>query len=337
MTIGEILRLVVPRGFFVPVVPGTKHVSVGGAIANDIHGKNHHRHGTFGAHVRRLELLRSDGRRLELGPADPLFQATVGGLGLTGLITWAEIALPRIPIAAVRSESIPFSGLDEFLALSDESDAQFEYTVTWLDVFSRDLRGIFFRGNHAEGSPRAPRLRASVPLDLPLINGATVRAFNAAYHAAWKVGSRSRLQHWDSFFFPLDAISRWNRLYGRRGLLQFQCVVPSGEALRELLRDPPSSPLTVLKRFGTTKSPGLLSFPRAGFTLALDLPNHGETTFAHFERLERLVMEAGGALYPAKDARMSRTSFERSFPRLDEFVPHLDPAFSSSFWRRVTG
>ncbi|HYS08125.1 MAG TPA: FAD-binding oxidoreductase [Myxococcales bacterium] len=336
ITLGEILRLTVPRGLFLPVVPGTKYVSVGGAIANDIHGKNHHRKGTFGAHVRRLELLRSDGQRQQIGPGDPLFAATIAGLGLTGLITWAEIELSRISIAAIRSEAIPFAGLDEFLALSDESDAQFEYTVAWLDVFSSAQRGIFFRGDHAQGSPSAPRIRTSVPVDVPLVNGATVRAFNAAYRAAQKVGGRSRLQHWDPFLFPLDGVGRWNRLYGRRGFLQFQCVVPTREALAELLRDPPPSPLTVLKRFGGTKSPGLMSFPRPGFTLTFDLPNHGEETFARFARLEKIAIEAGGALYPAKDACMSRESFERSFPLLPEFARHLDPAFSSSFWRRVT-
>jgi FAD/FMN-containing dehydrogenase len=334
VTLGEILRLMVPRGFFLPVVPGTKHVSVGGAIANDIHGKNHHRAGSFGGHLRRLELLRSDGQRLELGPGDALFEATVGGLGLTGLITWAEIALRRIPVAAVRMEAIPFVGLDEFLSLSEESDAECEYTVAWVDVLSRSKRGIFFRGDHADGSPRAPRSRAAI--DLPLVNAATVRVFNTAYRAAQKLSARARLQHWDPFFFPLDAIGHWNRLYGPRGFLQFQCVVPTPDALRELLREPPPSPMTVLKRFGSARSPGMLSFPRPGFTLALDLPNRGEETFAHFARLERIAMEAGGALYPAKDARMSKETFERSCPRLPEFVRHLDPAFSSSFWRRVT-
>src|SRR5207249_595645 len=159
----------------------------------------------------------------ELGPDDPLFQATVGGLGLTGLITWAEIALRRIPVAAVRMEAIPFAGVEEFLALSEESDAEFEYTVAWVDVLSRAHRGLFF---------------------------------------------------------PLDGVAHWNRLYGRRGLLQFQCVVPAPEALRALLSEAPPSPLTVLKRFGPARSPGMLSFPRPGFTLALDLPNRGEETFA---------------------------------------------------------
>ena len=336
VTLGEILRLMVPRGFFLPVVPGTKHVSVGGAIANDIHGKNHHRAGTFGAHVRRLELLRSDGQAREIGPEDRLFQATLGGLGLTGLITWAEVALRRIPVAAVRMEAIPFAGLEEFVALSDESDAGYEYTVAWLDVVSRAQRGIFFRGDHVAGAVRAPRARTAVPTDLPVVNALTVLAFNAAYYAAQKLAGRSRLQHWDPFFFPLDGIGHWNRLYGRRGFLQFQCVVPTREALVELLQSAPASPLTVLKRFGAAASPGMLSFPRPGFTLALDVPNRGEETFAQLARLEAVAMEAGGALYPAKDARMSKDTFARSFPRLAEFSGHVDPAFSSSFWRRVT-
>jgi FAD/FMN-containing dehydrogenase len=335
VTLGEILRLSAPRGFFLPVVPGTKHVSVGGAIANDIHGKNHHRSGTFGRHVRRMELLRSDAGRVEVGPDDDLFRATVGGLGLTGLITWAEIALRRIPVAAVRTEVIPFQGLDEFIALSDAGDAGFEYTVAWLDVLSRSQRGLFFRGDHAEGAVRAPRVRGRVPVDLPLVNGLTVRAFNAAHYAAQKLAGQGRLKHWDSFFFPLDVLGRWNRLYGRRGFLQFQCVVPTPEALRALLSDAPPSPLTVLKRFGPLPSPGMLSFPRPGFTIALDLPNRGEETFAQFARLEAIAMEAGGALYPAKDARMLPETFARSFPRRDEFARQIDPAFSSSFWRRV--
>jgi FAD/FMN-containing dehydrogenase len=336
VTLGEILRLAVPRGFFLPVVPGTKHVSVGGAIANDIHGKNHHRAGTFGRHVRRMGLLRSDASNIEVEPGEELFAATVGGLGLTGLITWAEIALHRIPVGAVRMEAIPFHGVDGFVALCEESDQHFEYTVAWVDLSSRSARGIFFRGDHAEGAPRAPRARGRVFLDLPLINPVTTKAFNAAYYAAQKLAGTSRLQHWDSFFFPLDAVGRWNRLYGRKGLLQFQCVVPTAEALAALLREAPSSPLTVLKRFGTLASPGMLSFPRPGYTLAIDLPNRGEETFARFARLEALAMEAGGALYPAKDARMSAETFSRSYPRRAEFERLIDPAFSSSFWRRVS-
>jgi len=334
VTLGEILELTVPRGLFLPVVPGTKHVSVGGAIANDIHGKNHHRAGTFGSHVRRFEILRSNGR-FECAPGDPLFDATIGGLGLTGLVLWAEILMKRVPGPAIRMEAIPFEGLDEFFALSDESDAKFEYTVAWIDVL-RDDRGIFFRGEHAEGKKRGPGAARSVPFSLRLVNDFTVQAFNEAYFNAQKLGRRKKLQHYDKFFFPLDGVAHWNRLYGKGGFLQFQCVVPTADALRAVLKEAPPSPLTVLKKFGEVKSPGMLSFPRPGFTLALDLANRGGETYATYIRLERTAIEAGGALYPAKDARMNPKSFAASFPRREEFAKFIDPAFSSSFWRRVS-
>jgi FAD/FMN-containing dehydrogenase len=341
VTLSQLLELIVPRGFFLPVVPGTKFVSVGGAIANDIHGKNHHRAGTFGRHVRRLELLRSDGSRRELAPGDPLFAATVGGLGLTGVVTWAEIALRPVPGPAIRVQAIPFRGLDEFFAINGESDSSHEFTVAWLDLTSRGRRGIFFRGGHADGTPRPPRSRSAVPLDLPAVNAVSIRAFNFAYYNAQKLLAGEKLAHYDPFFFPLDGVAHWNRLYGKRGFLQFQCVVPSREAIsaviEEVVRSGAASPLSVLKRFGDAASPGMLSFPRPGFTLAIDLPNRGAETFAQFARLEALTMEAGGALYPAKDARMTAQTFARSYPRRAEFEQHVDPAFSSSFWRRISG
>jgi FAD/FMN-containing dehydrogenase len=341
VTLGEILALSLPRGFFLPVVPGTKFVSVGGAIANDIHGKNHHQKGSFGRHVRRFELFRSDGTREELTPSDERFCATVGGLGLTGLITWAEIALRKVPGPAIRVQAIPFRGLDEFFAISDESDAAHEYTVAWLDVTSDSHRGIFFRGDHAEGLLSAPRARAAVPLDLPAVNALSSRVFNFAWYNAQRLTAGEKLSHYDPFFFPLDGIARWNRLYGKSGFLQFQCVVPDRAAIRavidEVSRGRAASPLTVLKKFGRLPSPGMLSFPRPGFTLAIDLPNRGPSTMEQFARLEALAMGAGGALYPAKDARMTAETFTRSYPRRYEFERHLDPAFSSSFWRRVAG
>jgi FAD/FMN-containing dehydrogenase len=332
VTLGEILALAVPRGWFLPVLPGTQHVSVGGAIANDIHGKNHHRAGTFGQHVLRLELSRSDGR-VECAPGDELFAATVGGLGLTGLITWAEIQLAPVPGPAIRVEAVPFGALDEFFALSDESDAKHEYTVAWVHVLRS--RGIFLRGDHVEGKARAPRRRLSVPFDVPLVIDLTAELFNEAYYAAQRLGRRTRTEHYQKYFFPLDGVGQWNRLYGKSGFLQFQCVVPTREALAALLKEAPPSPITVLKKFGERRSPGMLSFPRPGYTLSLDLPNRGAETYALYIRLEHIAVEAGGALYPAKDARMSPRSFARSFPRREEFERHIDPAFSSSFWRRV--
>ncbi len=353
VTLAEILWLVVPRGWFLPVVPGTKWVSLGGAIANDIHGKNHHRVGTFGAHVTRFELLRSSGERVCCSPAEnaPLFRATVGGLGLTGLILWAEVRLTRIPGPAIAMDRIRFAGLEEFFALG-ASDRDFEYTVAWVDCLRRrgPLRGIFMRGNHAAGS--APRSRtpaaspdSGLPFDPPfaLVRRPAMSAFNSLYYRGQLKRKVSRTVAYEPFFFPLDAIPGWNRLYGPRGLVQYQCVVPDAAehrhiraVLAEVRRSSEPCCLAVLKVFGGAPSPGLLSFPRPGVTLALDFPFRGEPTLRLLERLDAVVAAAGGAVYPAKDARMSGASFRRFFPQWESFGEHVDPRFSSSFWRRVT-
>jgi FAD/FMN-containing dehydrogenase len=351
VTLGEILRRFAPLGFFPPVLPGTKHVTVGGAIANDIHGKNHHRAGTFGAHLTRFELARSDGTRLRCSPDEnrELFAATIGGLGLTGLVTWAELRLRRVPGEWIRCETVPFANLDAFFELSARSDATHEYTVAWVDSLAQGGalgRGLFFRANPADApGPRPHPVGAfQVPFVLPelALNRLTVKAFNALYRLAHRRGGE-RLVHHDPFFFPLDAVGRWNRLYGRRGLVQFQCVLPPArarESVREVLeaaaRSGQGSFLAVLKTFGDVPSPGLLSFPRPGVTIALDFGFRGERTRALFQRLEALVLERGGALYPAKDAMMSPAMFRASYPRFDELRRHVDPRFSSSFWRRVT-
>ena len=351
VTLAEILALVVPRRWFVPVLPGTKWVSVGGAIANDIHGKNHHRAGTFGSHVTCLELLRSSGERVLCSPDRnaELFRATIGGLGLTGLILWAEVRLKQVPGAAIAMERVRFSCLDEFFQLSAH-DQDYEYTVAWIDCLARARRmgrGLFLRGDHAPGPPSSaktsgPRMR--IPVDLPsgLINRVTLAGFNALYYRSQLRSSRRRTVPYQPFFFPLDGIADWNRLYGKRGLLQYQCVVPepAEQAIAALLdqvarsRETPS--LAVLKRFGTRESPGMLSFPRPGITLAIDFANRGPSTLELLERLDGVVGEAGGAVYPAKDARMSAASFRRFFPGWQSFASHVDPKFSSSFWRRVT-
>lgn len=352
--LSEILEFAVPRGWLLCVTPGTQFATVGGAIANDVHGKNHHVKGTFGRHVLKFELLRSDGSRriCSLEQNTDLFRATIGGLGLTGLIQWAEFKLRPIASPLLRSETIKFTSIDEFFHLSSESDRTYEYTVAWLDCLSGgrgSARGHFIRGVHANANEgdlaaaRPPRA-LSVPFDLPfsLINGSSLRWFNALYYHRQFEHSRERVVHYQSFFYPLDAISQWNRIYGRKGFMQFQCVVPDASArdgLREMLREIAASGqgsfLAVLKRFGDVPSPGMLSFPRPGVTLALDFPNVGAATFGLLGRLEAITMAAGGALYPAKDARMSGSAFRRSYPSLQEFSKHVDPQFSSSFWRRV--
>lgn len=349
--LAEILALVVPHGWFLPVTPGTQYVTVGGAIANDVHGKNHHKAGSFGCHIRRLELLRSDGSRIVCGPHEnrEWFAATVGGLGLTGLITWAELQLVPIHNPFVLAYAWRFEGLDEFWTLNEEAERRHAYTVAWVDCLAKGQglgRGIYFAGDHAPEQIELPVVRARrhrIPFELPfsLVNATSLRAFNYFYyHRPWRPGPV--LTHYLPFFYPLDRIEHWNRIYGRHGFYQYQCVLPKAhqrDALRALLgeiaRDGQGSFLAVLKTFGRIHSGGLLSFPREGVTLALDFPNRGEPLLRLFERLDKVVAEAGGALYPAKDARMSGEMFRRGFPSWALFQKYRDPGFSSSFWRRV--
>lgn len=352
VTLAQILALVVPHGWFPAVVPGTKWVSVGGAIANDIHGKNHHVAGTFGCHLTRFELLRSSGERVICSAAEhsELFHATIGGLGLTGLVLWAELRLKRIPGPAIRREQLRFGGLDEFWELSARSDRQHEYTVAWVDCLARGAklgRGWFISGDHAEGSvaPSGEAPRLGIPLDAPsgLLNPRTVRAFNALYYRLPLRSADTATVPYEPFFFPLDSVRNWNRLYGGAGFLQYQCVVPPAAervAMKTMLERMSASReasfLAVLKRFGDLPSPGMLSFPRPGTTLALDLSFRGARTLRLLDELDSTVRDVGGAVYPAKDARMSPASFRRYFPRWEEFAEYVDPRFSSSFWRRVT-
>ncbi len=353
-TLAEVLDLATPHGWFVPVTPGTKHVSIGGAIANDVHGKNHHVAGTFGCHVRSFELLRSSGKRVVCSATEDegLFQATIGGLGLTGLILWAELQLKPIASTAIEVERIRFTNLRDFFALSEESDERFEYTVAWIDCLAPKRsrgRGIFFRGNHAGAASvveaRRPSRHVSIPIDAPsgLLNRLTAKCFNEAYY--WRQSRKLVREdiHYDKFFYPLDGVGNWNRLYGARGFLQYQCVVGEDgeyEAIDEILGRIGASGLpsflAVLKRFGRVTSPGMLSFPRPGVTLALDFPNQGQQTLDLLECLDEVVRTYGGAVYPAKDARMSPASFKTFFPRWKAFSEFTDHKFSSSFWRRVT-
>jgi len=353
--LSDILSFSVPQGWFLPVTPGTKYVTVGGAIANDVHGKNHHRSGTFGCHVLRFEILRSDDSRILCSPYEnrDFFSATIGGLGLTGVILWAEIALKPIASPLIRSETIRFGDLSEFFILSEESDRDYEYTVSWIDCLGQGKslgRGLFMRGNHASplvsspGSCSSRKVR-NFPVALPfsMVNALTLRVFNTVYYRKQVRKHSEKLGPYDPFFYPLDGIGCWNRMYGRKGFYQYQCVIPEdreGTAVRRLLsaiaRSGEGSFLAVLKHFGNLSSPGLLSFPRPGITLALDFPNRGEKTLSLFNRLDEIVASSGGAVYPAKDARMSGKSFRRFFPKWEEFLRFKDPGLSSDFWRRVT-
>jgi len=350
--LSEILDLVVPQGWFLPVTPGTKFIMVGGAIANDVHGKNHHVAGCFSEHVEGFELLRSDGSRrwCSRGESPEWFAATTAGLGLTGVITWAELRLKRVRGPYVNCETHRFHTLAEFFALSAASERDYEYTVAWIDCAARGSslgRGHFIRANHAPAldGPARPRRRFAVPFTPPisLVNGLSLRVFNAAYFHRQRRPVAHGLTHYEPYFYPLDAVGDWNRLYGPRGFLQYQCVVPpqdSEKAVAELLQRIAASGsgsfLAVLKVFGAQRSAGILSFPRPGTTLALDFPHRGEATLALLQRLDEVVAAAGGAVYPAKDARLSGAYFRRYFPAWQSMQPYLDPRFSSGFWRRVT-
>ncbi|MCZ6671564.1 MAG: FAD-binding oxidoreductase [Verrucomicrobia bacterium] len=354
MSLDDILKLIVPKGWFLPTTPGTKFITVGGAIANDIHGKNHHISGTFGCHVRAFELLRSDGNRTLCTPESntDLFKATIGGLGLTGLITWAEFGLKKVGNAWIDLESIKFTGIGEFLELSKESDEGWEYTVSWIDCVAQGKsmgRGIFMRGNHSPASVLSRKVHADPKItalfDCPdmMLNSLSIKVFNTVYYGKQRTKYvRSRV-HYDPFFYPLDAVNEWNRVYGKRGFFQYQFVIPFNggkETMEAILRiiaaSKQGSFLSVIKTFGKKVSPGMLSFPKPGITLALDFPNRGESTLKLFDELDTVVAAAGGSVYPAKDARMSADFFQKAYPQWRDFSEFIDPKFSSSFWRRVT-
>jgi L-gulonolactone oxidase len=352
MSLDALLRLIVPKGWFLPTTPGTRFVTLGGAVANDVHGKNHHVAGSFGCSVRRLQLIRSDGVPRDLAAADasPLFCATVGGLGLTGIISAVEIKLAPISSAYLDVERIPFHNIRDFFRLSAGSSHVFEQVVSWVDCSDRSSkpgRGIFQRARWCADrdlTPHSPGALLAVPNGVPRLvpRGFLLKMLNALYYRLNVAGPSLQRLHYSSFFYPLDRALHWNRLYGSRGFYQYQCLIPSDvapaaveELLTQVARAGGGSCLAVLKTLGPIASPGLISFASEGTTLALDFPNVGETTLALLERLDAVVGEAGGRLYPAKDGRMSAQMFRLGYPRWAEFAEHVDPRISSNFWRRV--
>ena len=345
----DIQRLAIPRGWILPVTPGTQLVTVGGAIANDVHGKNHHVVGSFGDHVQALTLVRTTGEVIECGPTERAdwFAATVGGLGLTGFIAQAKLQLRRVAGPWLDTETIPYANLDAFFQLSDASEAEWEHTVSWIDCIAGS-RGLFMRGNPTEcperPAPNGRKLAVPIVPPVSLVNRLSLRPFNIAYYHLKKAQADRALAHYESFFYPLDNLLEWNRMYGPYGFFQYQSVVPreAGQAvvqamLKEIARSGDGSFLAVLKTFGNREAVGMLSFPRPGVTLALDFPNKGTHTYRLFDRLDAIVREAGGRLYPAKDARMPRDLFEAGYPRLAEFMQYRDPGISSGLSRRLMG
>lgn len=352
--LADVLECVIPHGWFLPVTPGTRFVTLGGALANDVHGKNHHRAGSFGRHVLGFELLRSDGSRLPCSPVQNAewFAATVGGMGLTGIVPWLEMQLRRVTSPDVVQDTLPLACLGDFFMALDESDARHDYAVAWIDSLATGSalgRGLMLRASHAmEAGMAASGHGRGKPLPFPfdppfsLINATTLKVFNTVYR--WRNLARasgSRVP-WQSFFYPLDAVKDWNRAYGPKGLRQFQCVLPRTQAeaaVREMLqvsqRASHASFLTVLKSFGGMAPVGLLSFARPGVTLTLDFPHRGDETDALLARLDAVTLAAGGAVNPYKDARMGQEVFRASFPGWERMVPFLDPMAGSLLSRRV--
>lgn len=351
LLLGELIAAVLPRGWFPPVSPGTRFVTIGGMIAADVHGKNHHGAGSFGAHVERLSLVLADGSRVDCSRTERpgLFLATLGGMGLTGVITEASFRLLPVETGMIRQRTLRAGSLAEIMALFDAArDAT--YSVAWIDALAgggRLGRSVLFLGEHVRRAelagdallrpPRAPRL--AVPFDFPgwALNRASISLFNALYHARNRPGEA--LVGYEGYFYPLDAILGWNRVYGAAGFMQFQCVLPraaSAAGMTALLRRAAAagsaSPLAVLKLFGPGErirgdgvggggiggGGGLLSFPMEGFTLAFDV-RATQASFRLLAECDAIVADHGGRVYLAKDACATPALLPRFYPRLDEF------------------
>ena len=342
VTIGELLDVLVPAGWMLPVVPGTQHVTVGGAIASDIHGKSHGVDGTFGSHVRALGLLTADGEIHELGPESDLFAATLGGMGLTGVIVWARIALRRITSSLLGVDTDRAASLDDALALLAEPGGR--YRVAWLDLLgSGSGRGVVTRARTEAPSVAPPGMcsaRATVPARWPsgLLRESTVRAFNAFRYRTSPRRQRGAVERIGRHMFPLDALDAWPRLYGSAGLLQYQLVVPPHsvhvlhETIARLHRARIPCYLAVLKDFGPAND-APLSFPIEGWTLALDLPRAAPGLDAVLDDLDELVAAVGGRVYLSKDARIRPEAVRAMYPRLGEWLAVRDQADPGQLWQ----
>jgi len=340
VTFRDLLDIFAPRGWLAPVIPGTGYVTIGGAVAFDVHGKNHDRVGSFGDHVAWFDLVLASGESLRVTPESDaeLFAATIGGAGLTGVLSAIAFDLVRAP-AAVRLGERRVADLDAYLAALEEARATATYSVGWIDALARGRhlgRGILETAEPADdGPPIGARRRPRMPLDAPgfALNPLTVAAFNRAYIGRVPAAGRERLLAVDRFFHPLDAIGDWNRVYGRRGFRQFQCVLPEASArdgLRRLLETiataRAASFLAVIKTLGG-EGRGHLSFPMRGVTLALDFPRRAAVDDL-LGRLERITRDGGGRVYLAKDACLSAQGFAAMYPRLDDFravLARVDP------------
>lgn len=353
VTFRDLVATFVPQGFMPPASPGTAFATLGGALAADVHGKNHDRHGSFGDHVLWAELLLADGSTRRISPSEDhdLFMATIGGMGLTGVVRRLAVKLLPGAAAMLRVAERRVADLDAHLETLFAARAGATFSVGWIDALATG--GTLGRGivETAEFAPEAPLAaapkRRAVPIDLPgfVLNPLSIRAFNALYGARVPAAGRERLRRLDAFLYPLDAIHDWNRIYGRRGFHQFQCVIPDAEAprtIREMLEQVgkagSASFLAVLKTLGG-EGRGMLSFPMRGVTLALDFPRKSGVD-ALIAGLDRLAAERGGRVYLAKDALLDSATFRAMYPRHAEFetvLARVDPEarFTSDQARRL--
>ncbi|MCX5331876.1 MULTISPECIES: FAD-binding oxidoreductase [unclassified Streptomyces] len=362
VSLHRLMRVLLPLGWFVPVTPGTRHVTVGGAIGADIHGKNHHVCGGFSRHVLSFELLTADGEIRTVSRGTPLFDATTGGMGLTGVILTATVQLQPVETALMSVDTERARDLDDLMARLSASDHQYRYSVAWIDLLARGAatgRAVMTRGDHAPLEALGTRARReplafrtsrlpAVPAHLPegLLTRTTVGLFNELWYRKAPRARTGQLQTISAFFHPLDGVPHWNRVYGRGGLVQYQFVVGYGqeETLRRIVRRVSErrcpSFLAVLKRFGDA-DPGWLSFPVPGWTLALDIPAGLPGLGALLDELDEQVATAGGRVYLAKDSRLRPELLAAMYPRLNDFRAlraELDPraVFVSDLSRRLS-
>ncbi|NML20737.1 FAD-binding oxidoreductase [Pseudoflavitalea sp. G-6-1-2] len=339
LTLDRVLDVIVPKGWFLPVTPGTKFITIGGAVGSDVHGKNHHVDGTFGQHIIDMDIILGDGSLVTCSPEKypDLFEATCGGMGLTGMITRVKFKLKRIPSSYIRQKQVKAANLEELIRLFEEYK-HYTYSMAWIDCLQKGDsfgRGILTIGEFArpeelnEQQRKAPlalprKKSITIPFNFPSwsLNTLTVKAFNFLYYAKNTKKEINNIVTYEPFFYPLDALLHWNRCYGKKGFVQYQFVLPleAKEGLIDILRrigaKGMGSFLVVLKVFG--KQDSLISFPFEGFTLALDFPVR-KGLFEFLDELDEVVLKYGGRLYMSKDARMNTAMLEAGYPRLDEF------------------
>lgn len=363
VNIAGLLKVIIPQGWFVPVTPGTKFVTIGGAIAADIHGKNHHRDGSFGEYVDWIEIKLADGTIVTVSPhdGDDIFWATIGGMGLTGFVLRASIRLIPISTSRIQVSTTRHNNLDELMAAMMKRDQTHRYTVAWVDTLAtgrRLGRSVLWAGDHADKSALKgrhardplhfePRQRINVPKkpQINLVKPASVRIFNEFWFRKTPRRPSTSVQSIDQFFYPLDGVGNWNRLYGRDGFVQYQFSVPDERSelvqrfLDSLSVQRVPAFLSVLKRFGK-QSGGWMSFPSPGWTLAVDIPTNAEGIGPLLDGFDEEIADAAGRVYFAKDSRLRRSVVATMYPRLGQFQELrrvIDPEgrYSSHLSRRL--